>query len=811
VDALLHDLRYAARSAARARGFAVGATLALALGIGATTALFSAVWAVLLKPLPYHAPDRLVAILHGDDASDPVSPADYLDLRRAARSFSGMAAAQAWSANLSAGGRAERIPALQVSPRLFEVLGVDPLIGRALHGPDDGSGDSHLVVIAYSLWTRRFGADPAIVGKPVQLNGEQYIVVGVMPEPFRFAPFWQTQAQLWVPLDLNRRRLDRAGRSLRLFARLADGVTVDAARAEIRVLNDRLVRMHPDTNRGLTSGVALLAEKSGRSVRPMILATFAMAAIVLLIACANVSTMSLARALGRSRELAVRVALGSGRARLTRLLLTEGLLLGVVGACVGLVIAVAAMKALVRFLPPDALPPHAALTIAWPVALFAIVVALTCGIAITVAPALHARFRAPGEALRSEGRAATGSRSSRTLRQMMVGVEVALAVTLLASAGLLARTLLALRDVDPGFRSHGAAAMSVSTDGTSSSGPSARVRFFTEVLDRAAALPGVTAVGTINHLPLFGDVWTFGFTVEGRPAPDPGNEPHAVYRVASPGYFRAIAQPLVAGRDFDARDTAGGLPVAIVNTSIVARWWPNGEALGARLAFTSSGNDAPIYLTIVGIVGNVRQRELTNEPSDEIYVPLAQRPGDDPSRAAMTIVARTTGEPGALLPMLRDAVWAVDRQAAVYEGVTLDDVLDRQLWRERLAAGLVGAFALVALILAAVGIQGILAYTVSQRTREFALRLALGASSRSVGTLAAREAGLPVMLGLVAGLLLALASGRALQHLLVGIQPTDPWVLLATVALLALTAGAAGWRPAARASRVDPAVALRSD
>jgi putative ABC transport system permease protein len=811
VDALLQDLRYAARSIVRARGFAVGATLALALGIGATTALFSVVWAVLLKPLPYHAPDRLVAILQGDDVSDPVSPADYLDLRRAARSFSGIAAAQAWSANVSAGGRTERIPALQVSPRLFDVLGVGPLMGHALHGPDDGGGDSHLVVIGHALWTRRFGADRAIVGKRVQLNGEQYTIVGVMPEAFRFAPFWQTQAELWVPLDLNRRRSDRSGRSLRLFARLADGVTLDAARAEIRVLNDRLVRMHPDTNRGLTAGVALLAEKSDRRVRPVILATFAMAAIVLLIACANVSTMSLARALGRSRELAVRVALGAGRARLTRLLLAEALLIGSVGASVGLVIAVVAVRALVRFLPPDALPPDAALTIAWPVALFAMLAAVVCGIATTVAPALHVRLRTPGEALRNEGRASTGSRSSRTLRQAMVGVEVALAVSLLASAGLLARTLLALRDVDPGFRPHGAAAMSVSTDGTSSSGPTERVRFFTTVLDRAAALPGVTAVGTINHLPLFGDVWTFGFTVEGRSAPDPGTEPHAVYRVASPGYFRALAQPLVAGRDFDARDTAGGLPVAIVNKSLAARWWPNGEALGARLAFTSSGDDASIYLTIVGIVGNVRQRELTGEAADEIYVPLAQRPGDDPSRAAMTIVARTTGEPGALLPMLRNAVWTVDRQAAVYEGITLDEVLDREIWRERLAADLVGAFALVALILAAAGIQGILVFTVSQRTREFGLRLALGASSRSVRALAAREAAVPVLLGLAAGLLLALASGRALQHLLVGTRPTDPWVLMATVALLALTAGAAGWRPAARASRVDPAVALRGD
>jgi putative ABC transport system permease protein len=811
VDALFQDLRYAARSVVRARGFAVGATLALALGIGATTALFSVVWAVLLKPLPYHAPDRLVVILHGDDVNNPVSPADYLDLRRTARSFSGMAAAQAWSANLSAGGRTERIPALQVSPRLFHVVGVGPLMGRALHGSDDDGADSHQVVISHAIWTLRFGADRAIVGRSIQLNGEPYTIVGVMPETFRFAPFWQTQAELWVPLDLSSRRADRAGRSLRLFARLADGVTLDAARAEVRVLNDRLARLHPDTNRGLTAGVALLAEKSERRVRPMILATFAMAATVLLIACANVSTMNLARAIGRSRELAVRVALGAGGARLARLLLAEGLLIGAVGASIGLAIAVVAMKTLVRFLPPDALPPHAAITIAWPVALFAMASAVGCGIVTTVAPVLQARLRGPGEALRSEGRASTSSRSSRTLRQTMVGIEVALAFTLLASAGLLARTLLAMRDIDPGFRTHGAAAMSVSTDGTSSSSPSERVRFFTAVLDRAAALPGVTAAGTINHLPLVGDVWTFGFRIEGRPAPDQGNEPRAVYRVASPGYFRAIAQPLLAGRGFDARDTAAGLPVAIVNKSLAARWWPNGDVLGARLAFTSSGGGAPIYLTIVGIVGNVRQSELTSEAADEIYVPLAQRPGDDPSRSAMTIVVRTTSEPGALLPMLRNAVWAVDRQAAVYEGITLDDVLDREVWRERLATDLVGAFALVALILTAVGIHGILAYTVSQRTREFGLRLALGASTRSVRALASREAGLPVMMGLVAGLLLALASGRALQHLLVGTQPIDPWVLMATIALLVLTAGAAGWRPATRASRIDPAVALRSD
>ncbi len=811
MDAMLQDFRYAVRSLSRARAFAVASAVALALGIAATSALFSVVWAVLLKPLPYHDPDRLVAILHGEEVNSPVSPADYLDLRRAARSFASMAAAQAWSANLAGDGRAERVPALQVTPGLFHLLGVQPALGRVLIGTDDdGTGDALQVVIGHTLWTRRFGADPGIVGKRVRLNGEDYQIVGVMPESFRFAPFWQTEAELWVPLDLHARRTDRPGRSLRVFARLANGVTLDAARAEIRVLNDRLVQAHPDTNRGLTTGVALLSDKATRRVQPMILATFAMAAVVLLIACANVTTLTIVRSLGRTRELAVRSALGAGRGRMVRLLLAEGLLLGVASACVGLAIATAAIKGLTGFLPPDALPPYATIGLAPPVIGFAMLAALTCGVASTIAPAWQTRLDAPAETLRGEGRATIGSRSSRALRRTMVGVEVALAVTLLISAGLLARTLIGLRDVDPGFRADGAVALSVSTDGASASSPAERVQFFNNVLTRAAAIPGVTAVGSINHLPLFGDVWTFGFTIDGRPAPDPGNEPRAIYRVASPGYFRALAQPLVVGREFDVRDTAEGHQVAIVNRALAERWWPRGDALGARLAFTTS-DPIPTYLTVVGIVANVRQSELTAEAADEIYVPLAQRPGGDPSRGAMTLVARTAGDAASLIPALRNAVWSEDREAAVYEAITLTDVLDREVWRERLAADLVGVFALVALMLAAVGIHGILAYTVSQRTREFGVRLALGASRRSIRALAAREAALPVAVGLCCGAGLAVAVSRALNHLLVGTVPLTPALLTFTIALLMIAALAAGWRPATRASRVDPAAALRTE
>jgi predicted permease len=810
VDVLMQDLRYAGRSLIRARGFVIAAVLALALGVGATTALFSVVWAVLLKPLPYASPDRLVTILHGSDVNNPVSPADYFDLRRAARSFANVAAAQAWSANLSADGRTDRIAGLQVSPQLFDVLGVRAASGRTLSGSGEIGRDSHVVVLGHGLWTRRFGADRTVIGKQIRLNGEPYTIAAVMPRGFTFAPFWQTQAELWVPLDLTSRRADRAGRSLRVFARLADGVDLDRARAEVRLLNDRLVRAHPDTNRGLTTGVALLSEKAERRVRPTILATFGMAAVVLLIACANVTTLSLARAVARSRELAVRVALGAGRARVTRLLVAEGLLLGIAAALLGLVVAAISINALVRFLPADALPPHATIAMAPAVALFALAVAIVGGVAATVAPVLHLRVVAPAETLRGDGRASIGSRSSGTLRQIMVGTEVALAVTLLALAGLFARTLLALRHVDPGFRADGAAATSVSTDGTSVSTAADRVRFYTAAMTRIAALPGVTAVGAINHLPLFGDVWTFRYRIEGRAAPEPGAEPAAVYRVVSPGYFRAIAQPLIAGRDFEDRDAPGGVQVAIVNRALAARWWPDGNALGARLAFASE-DGPPVYMTIVGIAGNVLQRELTSDAAEEIYVPLAQRPGDSASRSPMTIVARTNGDAGSVLPLVRDAVWAEDKQAAVYEAITLPQVLDRELWRERLAADLVAVFALAALTLAAVGIQGILAYTVSQRRREFGLRLALGASAQSIRALAARDAVVPVTAGLVSGVLLALGAGRALERLLVGTSPHDPLVIGGTVGILAAAGALAAWRPAARAAAVDPVIALRSE
>jgi putative ABC transport system permease protein len=809
VDRLLADLRHAVRGLARAPGFTLASVLALTLGVGAVTALTAVLWAVLLRPLPYHDPDNLVAILHGDTVSQPVSPADYLDLRQRARTVTDIAAAQAWGANLSADGRAERIPALQVSGTLFNVLGVGPALGRTIVEADTAPGHGHVAVIGHGLWVRRFGEDPATVGREIRLNGEAFTIVGVMPQSFRFAPFWQTQAELWVPLVLDARRTDRSGRSLRLFARLADGRSLATLRSELAMISRDLSRTYPDTDHGLTTGAVPLAEKSSGPARPLVLAVFGLAVAVLLIACANLATLNLARLLSRGRELAVRSALGASWRRLAALLVTEGLMLGALGAAGGALLAWAGLGALTRFLPPGALPPHATLELSVPMLVFSLAVGVASSLTATLVPLAHVGDRALADAVR-DGRALAGSRSSRRTRSALVGAEVALALVLLVAAGLLGRTLLALRQVDPGFAPSGVVSLSASLQGTTSADPQSQARFFTEVVARVAEVPGVSAAAAINHLPLAGDLWSFGYQVEARPAPPIGQEPHAAYRVISPGYFRALGQPRLHGRDFESGDLPDGPPVAIVNDTFARKWWPDGGAVGHRVRFAPR-REGDVARTIVGVVADARQRGLTVPPFDEIYVPLAQRPEDDYGRSSMTVVARGTGSPGALLAAVRDIVRTQNRGAAVYDEATLDQVLAREMWRERLASDLVGAFAAIALLLAVLGIHGIVSHAVAGRVREFGVRLALGATPASLPRLAMRDAVAPLGTGLALGLALALVVGRLMTTLLVEVAPSDPWVLGGTMAALSAAAAIAAWWPAARIARLDPSSALRSE
>jgi putative ABC transport system permease protein len=800
LDRVVSDLRLASRSLMRDRAFSSAAIATLALGVGAITALSAIVAGVLLAPLPYKDPERLVAVLHGASVSSPVSPADFLDLRQSARSFAGMAAAQSWGANLAADGRTERVAALQVSGTLFEVLGTSPHLGRAIAETDVAS-ESRVVVLAHRLWTRRFGADPAVIGRSVRINGEAYQVIGVMPPAFRFAPFWQTRAEAWVPLSLTSRATDREGRSLRVFARLRDGVTLEAARAEVQAINARLAADWPASNTGLTLGVERLSDKATGSVRRLLLAIFGLATGLLVAAVVNLAMLVLSRTTGRQAEWAIRAALGASRQRLLSGAVIEGLLVALGGAIGGFLCAVAGTRVLARMLPPDSLPPHA--VIAVPPAALAGAIALSsmAALAATIFTAWTAAGHAGATAIRP-ARTATANRALSRARRTLVGVEVALAFALAATALLFGRTVSTLQDIDPGFDADGLTAVSVSLDGAGVSTAEARTVFFSDVVARVAALPGVASVSAINHLPLAGDLWTLGYAVEGRPPARPGERPGAAYRVVLPGYFKTMGQALVAGRDFTAADREGSLAVVIVNRRLADRQWPQG-ALGQRLIFEGA------TLTVIGVVGAVAQSTLVDPIGDEMYLPLAQRPLGSATRSPMTLVVRTARE-GSVLPSMASAVWAVNRGAAVYDGTTMDDVMADEIWRQRLSASVGGIFAGVALLLAAVGITGIVRYAVTARWREFGVRLALGATRTHVIWLALADAVLPLAFGLGAGLVTLLAATRLIETLLVGVSPRDPVTLTGAALVLIVVALLAAWRPAARAAGVDPAMALRN-
>ena len=731
--------------------------------------------------------------------SSPVSPADFLDIQRSARSFTGMAAAQAWGANLSADGRTERVPALQVTGSLFDVLGTAPALGRTIGEADVTSG-SRVLVIAHRLWVRRFGADPAVVGRRVSINGEAYQVIGVMPAPFRFAPFWQTRAEAWVPLSLGDRTTDREGRSLRVFARLGDRATLQSARAEMQALNARLAADWPGSNTGLTLGVDRLSDKATGAVRQLLLAILGLAAGLLLAAIVNLAMLVLARTTGRQTEWAIRAALGASRKRLLAGAVVEGLLIALAGALAGFACALGGVGLLAQTLPPDSLPPHAVLAVPPAALAGAIAIAGASALAATLVTAWTAARHA-GATAPAPTRTATANRATTRARRALVAVEVALAFALAATALLFGRTVSNLQHVDPGFDPDGLTAVSVSLDGAGIVTAGARTAFFSEVAAHIAALPGVTSVSAINHLPLAGDLWTLGYAVEGRPPARPGEEHGAAYRVVLPGYFNTMGQRVIAGREFTDADREGATPVVAVNRRLAERQWPGG-AIGRRLLFEGT------VLTVVAVVADVAQATLVDPIADEMYLPLAQRPLGSATRSPMTLVVRaSTGAP--LLPSMTSAVWAVNRGAAVYDGISMRDVMADEIWRERLSAYIGTLFAVVALVLASVGITGIVRYTVAARWREFGVRLALGATGGHVVWLALVDAVVPLVFGLCAGLALLAATTRLVETMLVGVSARDPVTIGGAALVLTTVALLAAWRPATRAARVDPATALR--
>lgn len=806
METLFQNLRYTIRALRKSPGFTAVAVITLALGIGANTAIFSVVNAVLLRPLPYKDDSRLVVILN--KGRNPVAPANFIDWRSQSQSFSQMGAAEYWTPNLTGTDNPEKLWALHVSPEIFRMLGVQPLLGRMLLPEEQEAGKEHEVVLSYSLWQSHFAGNPEIIGRSVALSGETYSVVGVMPRDFKFAPFWATKAELWAPLALGSRLTDRSGGSLRVFARLKPGVNLEQAQAEMGGITGRLEREFPGTNQDMQ--VLSLREKVVGNIRPALLVLLGAVGFVLLIACANVSHMLLARAAARREEIALRTALGAGRWDVFRQFLTESLALALFGGGAGLLLAVWGVRVLVA-LSPAAIPRVETVRVDGHVLLFALAVSLFTGVAFGMAPAWRATAVNLSDALK-EGERGSSEGHRKRLRGLLVGSEFALAVVLLAGAGLMVRTFLALQHVDPGFDPSGVLSVVVSVAGTEQAAAGHTGNFYQEVLQKVSAVPGVQSVSGINHLPLAGDEWGFRFHIEGRPPERPGEELVATYRAVFPGYFRTMRIPILRGRDVSDADNLRAPGVVVINDYIARRYWPGEDAIGKRITFDDPAKN-PSWLTVVGVAKNTARSNWVSPPEEEVFLPYLQSRDylDKPSPpfAYLTLVVRTNRDPATLAPDIRRAIHSLDKSIPLSEIQTMDQVVAEATGQSRFYLVLLGAFATVALVLAGVGIYGVMSYSVSRRTHEIGIRMALGAQGRDVLKLVVFQGIVQALAGVAVGLAGALALSRLMAGLLYGTRATDPATFAAVVLVLSGVAVAASYVPARRATKVDPMVALR--
>ena len=812
---LVRDLKRAARTLAKSPGFAAIAVLAFALGIGANTAIFSAVNAVLLRPLGYADAERLVMIEHAGPS--PVAPATFVDWKAQARSFSGMIAAVAWGGSLRGTGRPEALIGMRVSGETFAFLGVPAMLGRTFTAEEDAVGGPPVVVIAHSLWQRSFGGAADIVGRKIEIDAAPYTVVGVMPEGFQFAPVWVTRAEVWRPLQVAGVAADRDGQRLRVFARLKPGVEVARARAEMTAIMERLARQYPDTSARKGVSVEPLRDRVVGSVQTMLLVLLGTVGFVLLIACANVANLMLARAAGQRREMAVRRALGATRWQLARQSMTEGAVLAVCGGALGVGLAYAGVAALRAVLPPGAMPRQQELGVEWLALAFTAGLSVLTGLVAGVFPALQFAGADVNEGLKEGGRGGSEGRSGNRMRGALVTVETSLAFVLLMGAGLMLRSVGELLTLDPGFDAKGLLSMEVSVAGTRQAAPALRANYYREVMERIRATPGVAAVSAINHAPLTGDVWGTRFRIVGRPDPRPGEWPAVVYRVAWPGYFDVMRTPMVRGRGFSDRDTMESPKVVMVNEAAARRYWAGEEAVGQRV--WASGET----WTVVGVVRNLKQGNWLDAPQAEMYFPVLQSAEylarDARHYQALSFVVRAAGDAGAiaggdagaLAGSVRQAIESVDANVLVSGVTTMEDAVDRQLWRQRLSLLLLGAFGVVALALAVTGIYGVIAQAVSQRTHEIGIRMALGAARGDVAWLAVRQGLAPVVVGIAAGAVLALALTRWMEAMLYGVRPGDPATFVGVAGVMCVAGIFAAFWPARRAARVDPGVALRGN
>jgi predicted permease len=810
---MLHDLRHAARGLARTPGFTAAAVLTLALGLGANTAMFSVVDATLLRPLPFRDPERLVLVWEtmGDWKTRWVAPANFLDWRRDARSFDGLAGYSTTDVNLGGGGgEPERLKSAVVSDTLFDLLGARPALGRVFARGEDESG-VRLALLSDALWRRRFGGDPSVVGRTVRLNGEAHEVVGVMPPAFRFP----ARAEVWVPgrqgipflhsvLAGQDMRTLRDSHLFTVVGRLARGRTAAEAQAEMDAIAARLARAYPDTNQGLGVNVASLRDHLVGDVRPALAVLAGAVGFVLLIACANVAGLLLARATQRAQDTAVRLALGAGRGRLIRHGLAEALLLSVAGGALGVALAFWGVQAIVALSPADV----AGLAQARPdarVLAFAGLVSLAAAALFGLVPAAQAARPDLGGLLAAGVRASGGPARARA-RRVLVVAEIAMAYVLLVGAGLMLSTLARLRAVDVGFDGSRLLTFQVSLSDARYREPHRRRAFYDGVLEAARRLPGVTDAGAVMRLPLADGPVNRGFFIEGRPAPPPGQDHSVDYQVVSAGFFQAARIPLVRGRGLSPSDVEGAPRVVVINEAAARRYFPGEDPIGRRVGM-GDGDDPASWRTIVGVVADVRHRGPDQAAAPAAFAPYGQ---DRESWNMMSFVLRASADPRALAPAVAGLVRGADPEQPVSNVRTMDEVRDAAVVRPRFLATLLAVFGASAVLLAAIGIYGLIAYTTGQRTQELGVRMALGATRRRVLTLVLGEGARLAAAGVAAGFAGALALSGLVANLLFATRPTDPLTLAGVSLLVALAATLAAWLPARRAANVDPAQALRS-
>jgi putative ABC transport system permease protein len=805
---LTQDVTFAFRHFVAQPGFTIVALLTLAIGIGATSAIFSAVHAVVLQPLPYPAPDRLVNV-YEDYQGQPggVSAGNFTDARAGATTFKELAAAQYSSFNLAHEGTAERVTGARVTAGFFDVFGVQPALGRPFTAAEDEPGKEQVVVLSHRLWTRRFGANPSVVGGDIRLGGQAYRVLGVMPASFDLTA---DAEELWVPIAFTPvRKVTHDDHYLTVFGRLKHGVSREQALGDLRRLVPGIKALYPKDTQTLGFMTVAMADDVIGDYRARLFVMLGAVGFVLLIACGNLANLLLARGAARSGELAIRAALGAGRARIVRQLLTESVMLALAASVAGLALAQIGIRALVAMSPPG-VPRLEQARLDGLVILFTIAVAFLCALIFGLAPALRAARTDVQTGLRSAGRSPSSAGVRDRLRTALIVGELALALLLLTGASLLIQSALALQRVPPGFKAEGVLSARLSLPADQYSTPELTQQTFEAIVEQARAIPGVRAAAVTSQVPRGRGGNGNGLVPEGRTM----DAEHAIgsrLRMVTPGYFEAMGIPIVRGRALNDHDRHGALKVMVISEALARAAWPDQDPIGRRISCCEKDEDNG-FKTVVGVAGDVRSRAAGEAPTPEFYLPIAQIPPESWSwiQRTMYVVVRTAGDPSSAGAPLRDVVRRVAPDVPLFDVRTMEERLGASLSTARFNMTLLTLLGAIGLLLAAIGIYGVMGYFVSRRTQEIGVRMALGATRADVVRLVVRQAAVPLAIGLVTGVAASLALAGVLQAELFGVSPRDPWTLAGVAALLAVVGLIASLVPARRAASIDPTRALRA-